>query len=115
MEITMANIGKRIRERRLELNLTQNDIHRECGIASGALSQIENGTRTPTITTFYALSKALKCSMDWLFTGICSTCGNFEIHEDEKKVLLDLRRLPEDDKHELVAILEIKLRKEKPL
>lgn len=114
MEITMINVGNRIRERRQELNLTQTDIHRECGIASGALSQIENGSRTPSVMTFYALSQVLKCSMDWLLTGVSTDSENFEIYEDEKKFLLGLRVLSEDDKSELAEILQIKLRKEKP-
>jgi len=44
MEIIMKSIGERIRNRRKELHLTQTDIRAACGISSGALSEIENGT-----------------------------------------------------------------------
>ena len=69
MDISMTSIGERIKNRRLELGLTQTDIYQACGISSGALSKIENGNRTPSVLSFYELSKVLKCSMDWLTTG----------------------------------------------
>ena len=43
MDISMTSIGERIKNRRLELGLTQTDIYQACGISSGALSKIENG------------------------------------------------------------------------
>ena len=52
MNISMDIVGNRIRERRKELKLTQTDMHRECGITSGALSQIENGNRVPSAIAF---------------------------------------------------------------
>ena len=70
MNISMDIVGNRIRERRKELKLTQTDMHRECGITSGALSQIENGNRVPSAIAFYAISQALQCSMEYLITGI---------------------------------------------
>ena len=69
MEIIMKSIGERIRNRRKELHLTQTDIRAACGISSGALSEIENGNRTPSVIIFHALSEVLQCSMDWLATG----------------------------------------------
>ena len=66
MNIDMISIGKRIKDRRKELKLTQIDIKHKCGISSGALSEIENGNRTPSVIAFQLLSQALNCSMDWL-------------------------------------------------
>ena len=69
MDVNMNSIGKRIKTRRKELQLTQTDIFEMCGVRSGALSRIENGTSTPSIILFYKISKALQCDINWLITG----------------------------------------------
>ena len=111
MDISMDSIGNRIRERRKELRLTQTDMHRECGITSGALSQIENGSRVPSAIAFYSISQALNCSMEYLMTGTSSETKNTEIFGNEKKLLDGFQKLPEEDQEELLEILEMKLRK----
>lgn len=111
MDISMDSIGNRIRERRKELKLTQTDMHRECGITSGALSQIENGNRVPSAIAFYSISKALNCSMEYLMTGASPETKNIKISGNEKKLLDDFQELPEEDQEELLEILEMKLRK----
>lgn len=111
MDISMDSIGNRIRERRKELKLTQTDMHRECGISSGALSQIENGSRVPSAIAFYSISQALNCSMEYLMTGVSPETKNTEIFGNEKKLLDGFQELPEEDQAELLEILEVKLRK----
>jgi len=111
MEIDMISIGERIKERRKELRLTQTDIKRECGISSGALSEIENGNRTPSVITFHMLAQVLDCSMDWLATGISPNEKILTISSCEEKLLNGFRELSEDDQEELIGLLEMKLRK----
>lgn len=111
MDIDMMSIGKRIEDRRKELKLTQTDIKRECGISSGALSEIENGNRTPSIITFQLLSQTLNCSMDWLATGNSSDAENIFISECEDNLLKGFRELSEGDQDEIMEILNMKLRK----
>lgn len=111
MEIDMMSVGNRIKQRRHNLNLTQIDIYKKCGIASGALSQIENGTRTPSVIIFYKLAQALECSMDWLLTGSSTNSENGIFSENEETLLNGFRNLSEEDQNELIQILEIKLNK----
>lgn len=113
MDISMTSIGERIKNRRLELGLTQTDIYQACGISSGALSKIENGNRTPSVLSFYELSKVLKCSMDWLTTGFSSNEQILEICQKEEKLLEGFRKLGEEDQYEIMEILTMKLRKVK--
>ncbi len=113
MDKNMTSIGNRIRNRRKELNLTQTDIYNICGIASGALSQMENGTRTPSILIFYSLAQALQCNMEWLVTGISTNSENFTIYEKEERLLQDFRLLPERDQEEIQELVEFKLYKRK--
>ena len=113
MEINMLSIGERIKARRLELHLTQTHIFEKCGIASGALSKIENGKNVPSVIVFHKLSQALECDMNWLVTGFSANMQNAVFCENEEKLLNGFRKLSEEDKEELIGILEIKLRKSK--
>lgn len=99
----MKDIGNRIKERRKELKLTQNDIYEQCGIASGALSQIENGTRTPSILIFYKLSQTLQCNADWLITGKST---NQKMNDNETEMLSYFNLLPEREQIKWIARLE---------
>lgn len=99
----MKDIGNRIKERRKELKLTQNDIYEQCGIASGALSQIENGTRTPSILIFYKLSQTLQCNVDWLITGKST---NQKMSDNETEMLSYFNLLPEREQIKWIARLE---------
>ena len=120
MEIIMKSIGERIRDRRKELHLTQNDIKSACGISSGALSEIENGNRTPSVVIFHALANVLECSMDWLATGESSKTENASssasgdvLNDVEGELLKGFRQLDQDDQDELMGLLALKLRKVK--
>lgn len=120
MEIIMKSIGERIRDRRKELHLTQNDIKSACGISSGALSEIENGNRTPSVVIFHALANVLECSMDWLATGessktesTSSSASGDVLNNVEEELLKGFRQLDQDDQDELMGLLALKLRKVK--
>lgn len=105
-EIDMYEIGRRIRDKRTQLHLTHKEIYDMCGISSGALSMIENGKRTPTISVLHKLACVLNCNIDWLITG---TSPNKEILNKDEKELLDLyQALSEKDKKEIRALVDIK-------
>lgn len=93
------------------MQLTQTDIFDMCGIRSGALSRIENGTSVPSVILFYRIAQILECDMQWLLTGISSNMENFAISKNEEALLQGFREVSEEDKEELMEILEMKLRK----
>lgn len=99
----MNDIGERIKERRKELNLTQNEIYEQCGIASGALSQIENGTRIPSVLIFFKLAQTLQCTVEWLITGEST---NKFINENEFEMLWYFKYLPEREQIKWIGRLE---------
>lgn len=113
MELDIIGIGERIKTRRKELGFSQTDIYERCDITSGALSKIENGKTTPSIIAFYKLSQVLECDMNWLATGISSNMQKTNICKLEEELLNGFRELPEDDKEELIGLLQLKLRKVK--
>ena len=105
-------IGQRIKERRKELKITQTQIQQETSISSGNLSCIENGKYLPSAVALLELSKILNCSIDWMLTGNSSISESGTILDTEETELLNgFRKLSEDDKEELLCLLQAKLRK----
>jgi transcriptional regulator with XRE-family HTH domain len=108
------SIGTRIKQRRKELGLTQVQIKQITGISSGNMSEIENGNKLPSTPTLISLSAILDCSIDWMLKGETSKRENIFLSDKRSEQLLKgFQELPEDDKEELIEILEIKLRKVK--
>lgn len=62
-------IGKRIKKRRKELNLTQVQLAEKAGIIQQSLQKIENGT-TKNPRNIQALANALECAPEFLLFGI---------------------------------------------
>jgi len=62
-------IGKRIRIRRLELKLTQDDLARSLHLTPQHISGIEQDKRTPSLPTLAKLAEELGVTVDYLATG----------------------------------------------
>lgn len=105
-----ASIGTRIKQRRNDLGLTQAQIKQETGISTGNMSEIENGIKLPSTPALIALSNVLDCSIDWILKGK-SLNRELETDQREYRLLYGFRNLSEENKEELMEILEIKLRR----
>lgn len=112
--MTLDGVGGRIKHRRHELGLKMTQIFKDTGISTGNLSDIENGKKTPSALTLLLLSRTLNCSTDWLLTGN-SHNGDipFITTESEMQLLDGFRKLTEEDQYEMLAILQIKLGKDR--
>lgn len=111
MDINMESVGNRIKNRRLEMHLTQTNIFEMCGIRSGALSRIENGTSVPSVILFYRIAQVLECDMQWLLTGASPNMEIPAFSKNEETLLKGFQMLSSEDQDELLGILELKLRK----
>lgn len=111
MEINMVEVGNRVRNRRNELGLSQTDVYKNSSLSSGALSRLENGLLTPSVISFYEIAQILKCDMEWLIEGECVYSHNQVVSDQENHILMGFRSLPNDDKDELIGILNMKLNK----
>ena len=60
-------IGKRVKERRIELNLTQEELSKLLGITKSAVGNYENEISHPKEDVLYKLFDALKCDANYLF------------------------------------------------
>lgn len=104
-------IGERIKNRRLEMGLTQKDIYIGTGISTGNLSRIESGGVLPSASTLIAFSEILKCSTDWILTGKEFENQVINYTSSEERVLNLYRQLPDEEQEEIISILEIKIKK----
>lgn len=57
-------IGQRIRKRRLEMKLTQQQFAERVGISMSFYGHIERGTRKLSVDTLYRIVQELGCSAD---------------------------------------------------
>lgn len=65
--IPELNVGRRIRELRERKGLSLRGLAERCGLSSTAISQIERGENSPTVSSLHALARALEVSIVDLF------------------------------------------------
>jgi len=63
------SIGKRIRKRRQELKLTQEDLARALSLTPQHISGIEQDKRSPSLSSLAKLAEELGVTVDYLVTG----------------------------------------------
>jgi transcriptional regulator with XRE-family HTH domain len=63
--LTIANegaiFGERLRELRVERNLTQTELAQRCGSNRPFISNLERGVKVPSLTMVLRLAEALEC------------------------------------------------------
>ena len=60
------DLGRRIREERQKLNLTQEKLSESINVSTTYIGQIERGERCPTLDTLIKISNSLGVSIDYL-------------------------------------------------
>lgn len=117
-----VEIGKRIKQRRLELGYTQSFIYSKTGISTGNLSGIEKGSSAPSASALCELSRILECSVDYILFGDSSKSENMYSSNIKKSlsplqemILSSLEELDSLDQEEVLDIIEMKIRRKKRL
>lgn len=85
-------IGNKIKERREELKLTQEELAKMIGIGKTAVSNYEQNISSPKASVLILLFSALKCDANYLF-GDYIIKGDFQITGFEKEHILNYRLL----------------------
>ncbi|MBR6523852.1 MAG: helix-turn-helix transcriptional regulator [Clostridia bacterium] len=65
-----ASLGARIRKRRKQNRMTQEQLAEACDLSTAHIGHIERGTRAASIETLITISKALNISTDYLLLDI---------------------------------------------
>lgn len=97
-------IGDKIRERRLEIGLTQAQLSKLTNIKSTTISNYENNISSPSDENIYKLMEVLKCDANYLFE--CKEIKEIPLSIDEKTHLKKYRFLDEFGKNAVNNILE---------
>ncbi len=74
--------GYKVKKRRNELKLTQEELAEKVDVSRTSIVQIENGNQGASLVTVYSLAKALDMSMDYLLS----------MHEETEKIRFRARR-----------------------
>jgi len=62
-------LGKRIRERRQSMKVTQQELAQALGLTSQHVSAIEQDKRSPSVASLATIAEELGVSIDYLVTG----------------------------------------------
>ncbi len=97
--IDYKTIGKRIRERRIASELSQEKLAELCDVGTTHISHIETGNCIPSLKVFISILNALSCSADEL---LCD-----ELNNAEHTYISQLSKIVEDcSSHELMIITD---------
>ncbi|GAA4681994.1 helix-turn-helix domain-containing protein [Phytohabitans rumicis] len=69
MTPALPPVGERIREARLRDGISLRGLARAVGVSASLISQIETGKSRPSVSTLYAITKALGISVEDVFDG----------------------------------------------
>ncbi|HSK32043.1 MAG TPA: helix-turn-helix domain-containing protein [Propionicimonas sp.] len=84
-------VGQRIRELRRDRGISLSGLAAAAGIGKGSLSELEAGTRNPTLATLYALAGPLGVPLG---TMLLDEVGTVVSSDGVSGRLLDVRRYP---------------------
>lgn len=65
----VVNLGRRLRDVRLQSGRSLREVARQLGVSPSFVSQLENGKSQPSVATLYSLSQLLDVSIDELFAA----------------------------------------------
>ena len=87
-------IGERIRERRKQLGMTQDELASKIGVKKTSVSNYEVNANSPPEKVIIKIMEALDCDANYLFSG-CGEQENFTITPHERKLIEAYRQMPE--------------------
>lgn len=96
------SFASRLKERREELNLSQNALAKELGITKAAISNYENEISSPKADILYSLFKALKCDANYLFQDEMNELEKNEVFTQKEKILIKKYRALENNGIKLI-------------
>ncbi|WP_303820936.1 helix-turn-helix domain-containing protein [Ruminococcus flavefaciens] len=65
-------IGANIRNKRIQRDLSQNELAKLSGVSKPMISAIERDQRTPSVTVAQKIARTLRCTVDELLDGAAS-------------------------------------------
>ena len=91
MDVQYKSIGKRIKLRKKELNIKQNELAEKLNISNNHLSSVENGREKPSLELLLNICELLNVTPDYLLLG------NMHTNDISQDILTGLRLCAEED------------------
>lgn len=93
----MILLGNRIKTRRIELNMTQEELGMKIGVTKVAISGYENNTRTPKLETIVKLANVLNLEIGYLLGQDVSIVSEdssllMKLPKEDLKILSELKK-----------------------
>ena len=99
-------LGEKIRTRRIELNMTMDDLGRAVGVQRSAINKYEKGMLTnPTRSMIQSLAKALDVSPFYLLDD--DQDNPMDLTETERSIIISYRQAKEGIQDAVRKILDI--------
>ena len=98
-KIDYKEMGKRIKQKRKELNLTQEKLSEILEISPTYISEIERGTGISSLATITKIANVLNLDLDYLILGISNT-------NIDKTFSNLLERIPKKDQKLFISLCE---------
>lgn len=93
MENSIINkklFGKRVKESRIKIDMTQFELAEKIGVSQNFLGDIERGVKLPSLSKLVLLSNTLKVSLDYLFADSLNNfvCEANEVYYTDKQLAI---------------------------
>ena len=102
-------VGKRIKERREELGMTQEEFAEKLGVATNYISTIERGASFPRYEKLVLLLNGLQTSADAIFCDVLDYSNGYQASELSQK----LEELPPDEQKRILGVVEFMIKQAK--
>lgn len=101
-------IGKRIKQCREKLGLTQEEFAEKTGLTTNYISTLERGASFPRCEKLILLINALEVSADAIFCDVVNHSSQYMVSELSEKI----EKLPLDAQKRVLSVLEIMVQQE---
>ena len=101
---TNVEFGRRLRQRRMELGFTQDELAEQLGVSRVRITQMEAGTGLPDRKKWPALARLLSVNPDWLIYGRGAERES-GMDEEAELAMRAFRNLPPDKRQAVVSVI----------
>ena len=100
------SVGERIKNRRIELGITQTQLAKKASLTSASISQFESGSRKPSFDVISKLALALEINTDYLLGNNHEKGISVTIEPEYVEIISIIKDLSEENKKLLLDFLE---------
>lgn len=102
-------IGKRMKQRREQLGMTQEDLADKIGVSTNYISTVERGESFPRCQRLVDILNALETSADAIFCDVIEHSGEYT----KSRLSSELDTLPSDEQKRILEMLELMIQQAK--